>query len=257
MENENKNEVASTQPQVPSASQRRVTDGRVQGLDEVNMQEDLKMPRLSILQANSKIVTHEKGRMGEFANSITEENLGKEVDFIPLFLFKSRVQFEAGRGLVLLSRNNETVDFGDGDYEKYVGKHISEVPHAKDPRVPAIEWIGRKEPPSFSLVYNFLILRPSERINEFPMILSFLKTSADVGRDFLSTITYTGEDPFARVYRLTSTIEDNDKGRFAVPRVNFLRRCTDEEYEIAQRKFRDLFKKRKDIAAELNHAAEE
>lgn len=259
MNAENTNKNAENAPATRASSElapRRVTGDKPQGLDGIDINTDLKMPRMSILQPTSGIVTEGKGRMGELAHSITKENFGKEIEFIPLFVFKSRAKFEQGKGLVLMSRDNITVDFGGEGYEEFVGKPVTEVPHSKDPNTPATEWVG-KEPPEFSLVYNFLCILTGPRINEFPIVLSLMRTGVPAAKDFLSVIAYSGEDAFSRVYKITTKIEDGDKGKFAKPIIDFVRRCTDEEYASAGKRFQDYYKRKKDISVDLESAHEE
>lgn len=236
-----------------NAVARRITGDRPQGIDEIDIQSDIKMPRLSIMQSTSKLVSQDKAKIGDMAHSITSENFGKALEFVPLFMFKTHVKFEVGQGLVLLSRDNKIVDFGKGVFEKYISKPISEVPHDKNPLVNAIDWDG-KNPPSFSLVYNILILVAGSRISEFPMILPLMRTSADTAKDFLSMVKYSGEDMFARVYKISNTLEENDKGRFAVPSIEFVRRCDDKEYQVAQAAFAELHKVKSNISADLEGA---
>lgn len=254
MNAENSNLPANRQSS--EVSLRRVTGDKAQGLEGIDINTDLKMPRLSILQLTSGIVAEGKGKMGDLAHSITKENFGKEVEFIPLFVFKSRAKFEQGKGLVLMSRDNITIDFGGEGYEDYVGKPVADVPHSKDRNTPATEWAG-KEPPEFSLVYNFLCILTGSRINEFPIVLSLMRTGVPAAKDFLSVMAYSGEDAFSRAYKITTKIEDGDKGKFAKPIIDFVRRCTDEEYAISQKKFQELYKRKKDISVDLESAHEE
>ena len=208
--------------------------GRPAGFDDFD-KDDYKIPRLALLQAMSEIVTDGKGKMGEFANSITKENYGDAVEFIPLYGFKSRAQFEAGEGLVMMSRDNKTVTFATGQYEKYIGAPVDEVPGA--------DWEG-KEPPKFGVVYNFpCLLSGEDKLTLPPMALSLMRTASKAAKDFISMTRYANEDMFARVYCIKTRIEKNDKGTFAVPYIEFVRRCTDEEYEVGRRWFQELYKK--------------
>lgn len=232
---------------------RRVTGNRPQGIDDVDLQTDLKMPRLSIVQSSSKIVSDDKAKVGDLAHSITHENFGKTLEFIPLFMFKSRAQFEVGKGLVMMSRDNKTVSFGVDQYEQHIGKDVNAVPHGKDPKVPATEWAG-KEPPTFSLVYNIMVILTGDRIGDFPMALSLLRTSAPTAKDFLSMVTFSGEDMFSRVYKISNTIEENEKGRFAMPHIELVRRCDDKEYEFAQKRFQEMYKQKSNISVDLEGA---
>lgn len=210
------------------------------GGEEVD-QGDLKMPRLAIQQGLSELVNDGKARMGDLAHSITHEVYGQELQIIPLFMFKSRAQFEAGRGLVMMSRDNQTVTMGLDEFEQYIGKAIEEVPGS--------EWEG-KEPPKFSLVYNFPVLIAG-RLKEFPVSLSLMKTATKAAKDFISMCQFSGEDWFARVYTLKTKQEKGEKGTYAVPVIEYLRRCNDEEYLIAKKRFDQFYRRKKDIAVDL------
>ena len=210
------------------------------GFDEVD-KEDLKMPRLAILQGLSKLCTEGKGKMGQIANSITREIYGESVEFIPLFMFKTRAQFELGKGLVMMSRDNITVTMGVDDYEQYVGQPVEEVPGSA--------WTG-KVPPTFNLVYNVPSLIVG-RLSEFPTALVMMKTAVKPAKEFISAARYSGEDMFARVYKLSAKIETGDKGTYAVPVIEFVRRATDEEYLSAKHVFDQWYRRKKDIAVDL------
>jgi hypothetical protein len=67
---------------------------------------------------------------------------------------------------------------------------------------------------------------------------------------------FSGEDMFARVYTLKSEIVKGDKGTYAVPIIDFKRRCEDEEYMIAKKFFDMLYRRKKDIDVELKENPE-
>ena len=210
------------------------------GFDEVE-REDLKIPRLAILQGLSQIVVEGKARMGQMANSLTKEIFDEMVEFIPLFMFKTRAQFEKGRGLVMLSRDNTIVTMAIDEFAEYLNKPIEEVPGAA--------WDGN-EPPTFNLVYNFPVLLVG-RLNEFPISISLMKTSAKAAKDLLSMARFSGEDMFARVYTIRTKVENNEKGTYAIPIIEFSRRAEDEEYAIAKKCFDEWYRRKKDISVDL------
>ena len=227
---EDKKDVVKKEVQAPA--RQTGSGGAPAGFDNFD-KDDYKIPRLAILQAMSEIVTDGKGKMGEFANSLTKEVYGPAVEFIPLFGFKSRAQFEAGRGLVMMSLDNKTVSFGIEEFEKYIGLPVDQVP--------GCDWEG-KEPPKFSIVYNFPCLIAGAAV-AMPICLSLMRTGTKAAKDFISMTRYANEDIFARVYVVKTRIEKNDKGTFAVPYIEFVRRCNDEEYAQGRAIFNDLFKK--------------
>ena len=226
-----------------SVARRVGSNGVARGFDDMD-ESDIKMPRLAILQPTSQLVTEGKGRIGDFANSVTKEIIGQKetgVEFIPIFMFKTRVRFEQGKGLVLSSRDNLLVTFAAEGFEQYMGKPVSEVPGA--------EWDG-KNPPTFHEVYNYLVSLPSS-ITSFPICLSLMRTGAAAAKDLNSMARSFNEDFFHRVYRITCGIESNAKGTFAVPAIMPVRRSTDTEYKIASDFFEALHHKRDKIDVNL------
>lgn len=211
------------------------------GFDSVE-KDDIKMPRLSILQGLSEVVIEGNAKMGQIGNSLTKEVYGDSVDIIPLFMFKTRAQFDIERGLVMMSRDNETVTMAIDEFAEHLNRPVNEVPGS--------EWNG-DQPPTFSVVYNFPVLLV-DKLNQFPVSLSLMRTATKVAKEFLSMARFSGEDMFARVYTLKSEIVKGDKGTYALPVVNFNRRCTDEEYEIAKKFFDMLYNRKKDIDVALD-----
>ncbi len=239
----NENEKSNAVEKQKNAVTSRISgkDNLPAGFDDVDNQTDLKMPRLAILQALSKLCTEGKAHMGQLANSLTKEVLGEKIDFIPLFMFKTRAQFEIGRGLVMMSKDNIKVTMGLDEFAQYIDKPVEEVP--------GVNWEG-DQPPVFQLVYNFPVLL-IDKINEFPISLSLMKTAAKAAQSLLSMARYSGEDIFARVYTLSIKVENNDKGTYAVPVIEFKRRASDEEYELSKKWFDNLYRRKENIAVDL------
>lgn len=210
------------------------------GFDDVE-EGDIKMPRLTIAQGLSQLCIDGKIKMGELYNSLTKEIYGASVDFIPLFMFKSRAQFDIERGLVMMSRDNETVTMGIDEYAQYIDRPVEEVPGS--------EWEG-DQAPKFSVVYNFPILL-TDKPAQFPISLSLMRTAVKAAKELLSMARFSGEDMFARVYTVHTKIEKGEKGTYAVPVIEYKRRCTDDEYAIAKAFFDALYRRKKDIDVEL------
>ena len=208
---------------------------------------DIRIARLGIAQALSQVCTEGKAKMGQLFNNLTGEIFGDEVEIIPLFMFKTRAQFDLERGLVMMSRDNIKVTMAIDEYEQYLDKYVEEVPGSA--------WEG-KEPPKFSMVYNFPCMIVG-RLNQFPLSLSMMKTAVKVAKTFLSMARYSGEDMFSRVYKVSSKIEKGTKGTYAVPTISIVRRCTDEEYLLAKQMFDSLYRRKADIDVELTEEKSE
>ena len=208
-----------------SALPSRISGNKPAGFEEMDMQQDIILPRVQILQGLSEIVSEGKGIAGELADSLSKEIYGETFDFIPLFLFKTKVMFEVGKGLTMYSRNGLTITTASEEYQEYVGKNCEEVPFNA--------WQGNT-PPGLALVYNFPSLRVG-RLTEFPISVSLMKASTKAAKTLLSMAMVSGEDMCARKYRLTSLKQTNDKGTFFTANFELLGRCSDEEYEAAKK----------------------
>ena len=233
--------VAETQSKdVATSSRVSGEDGRAAGLEEADMKEDILMPRVAVLQGLSELVTEGKGVIGDLADSLSGQNLGKELTFIPLFLFKTRVAFKAGEGLVMMSRNGMTITQASDEYKDRIGQPCDDVPEA--------QWEGTN-PPLLSKVFNF----PSVIIGnegEMPICITFLKTGMKAGKILTSLIARSAEDTFARKYKLSTKIEKNDKGTYAVPVIELVGVCSDGEYAAAKKWYSLLRAKTIDVDME-------
>jgi len=216
--------------------------GRPAGMEDADMKEDILMPRVAVLQGLSELVTEGKGSMGDIADSLSGENLGKEITFIPLFLFKTRVAFKTGEGLVMRSSNGLTITQASEEYQDRVGQPCDDIPES--------QWDG-KNPPLLSKVFNFPSLIVGKE-KEMPISVTFLRTGMKAGKILISLIARSGEDAFARKYKLSTKLEKNEKGTFAVPVIELVGVCTDAEYAAAKKWFTTLRGKSIDIDMEEN-----
>ena len=207
---------------------------------------DIKIARLGVVQGLSQVAIDGKAKMGDIFNNISQEVYGASVEIIPLFMFKTRAQFDVERGLVMMSRDNIKVTMAIDEYAEHLDKPVEEVPGAN--------WNG-DEPPTFCQVYNFPCLLVGQSF-VFPLSLSMMKTAAKVAKTFLSMARYSGEDMFARVYKVSSKIEKGTKGTYAVPVIEFARRCTDQEYALGKKFFDAMYKRKTDIEVALEEDKE-
>jgi len=214
--------------------------GIAAGIEDADMKEDILMPRVAILQGLSDLVTQGKGAAGDLADSLSGEILGKEITFIPLFLFKTRVAFEVGEGLVMMSRNGLTITQAAEKYKDRVGQPCDDVPES--------QWDG-STPPLLSKVLNFPVLL-NGKVNEMPICASFLRTGMKAGKILTSLIARSGEDAFARKYKLSTKMDTNAKGTYAVPVIELVGPCSDKEYAAAKKWHARLREKTIDVDME-------
>lgn len=186
------------QDQVPEHLQGR-TQGAGRGSENVGT-EDLVIPRLEVLQALSPMCVkgeaeyNKDAEPGMLTNSVTRQLYGKEVFVVPVHYSK--------QWLVWKDRQK-----GGGFFGAY--------PDAEAAKVRVTEEGGEKAgieaidtPTHLCLLVN----RETGDVDE--VIVSMPRTKAKISRQWNSMIRMAGGDRFARVYRVTSQHEKNQKGDF-------------------------------------------
>jgi len=247
-----KEEVESQVPAKKEESSIRVSGagGTPLGFEDTDMN-DVQLPRVAVLQGLSKIVTEGKGKVGELANSLTKEVYGNELMFIPLFAFKSRVKFQLAKGAVCMSLNAINCSYNtDGSHQV-----ADDCLGCVDTQWPA-EGEGAKEGPPCSLVYNFPVLN-ANNLKEFPVSISCMRTGTKAAKKLLSMARITGEDFFARKYRMVTKKASSDKGEYFIADFELAGKVTDEEYTAALTWFKTLRQKSISVDLEDHHNEEE
>jgi len=171
------------------------------GFDDIDM-DDLIIPRLRLLQALSEAVTSEKGKSGQFQNSLTEEVFDGPLEFIPLMFKNGAVYFQPGEGLKCKSVDGVTSINGDRCAECPFNEYWKKWKDDKPPQC-----AGTKE---FTIAQRSTITDAAPNI----MVLTFMKTSFGLGKKLISMARLTGQDLFANSYSLESIKTKNDKGTF-------------------------------------------
>ncbi len=193
---------------------------------------DMVMPRIKVVQAMSQEAQDNAAKVGDLFNTLTGENYGSELSFIPLLPFKQRIfisrperrdLFEAALGRPLSE--------GDGlkcrSFDMYQGQG--------DPGIlcnecPLSKWGAKNEPPFCSETYNVAAMNELGDL----IILSFAKSSAKVGKQLFSMLNLQHERPWTRIYSLSTRKQQNDKGTFSVPVVKRTpERTPDELLKVA------------------------
>lgn len=170
-------------------------------------------PRVKICQQMSQEVADEKAKPGEFFNTLTGENYGKELSFIPIQPFKQRIllvrderrpQIEATLGFPIEGTGLQCRSY---DMQTGVGS-----PGGDCATCPLSKWDGSIPPPCTE-TYNVAGITEYGEL----IILGFQKSSAKVGKRLFSMLRLTSEAPWSRVYTAKTRAEKNDKGNFFVP----------------------------------------
>lgn len=215
--------------------------GNSRGMELVQ-RDDILLPRVKLLQQMSPEVVEKKNEAGIMINSVTGESLGKELSFIPVFHFKSRMLF-SGRGkdaqIVCSSPDGVTPNSQMGPSE---APTCAECLKAQwpDPKKTKGE---KAEGPECVQFYNFPILILSPEAEPLPAGLSMAKTKIKVGKKLLTLARHAGPnlDLFALRFRLLVVTEQSPEGpyfNFDVQGAGF---ATEKEYRYAE-KFYEVLK---------------
>jgi len=187
---------------------------------------DLLVPRILLMQGLSKFVAEDKGKMGEFRDSLEAKLLGgkdKPLEFIPFSQNKTWVIFTNENGKLAYS---STVPF---------------TPENQNwEREDTVKIDGKNVPIKRYACINYFVLLPSDIAagEPFPLVISFRSTSYTAGRKLEThRAKYKSiKKPICwKTFNLTTSLQENDKGRFFVLDVAPERLTTDEELAEVQK----------------------
>lgn len=157
--------------------------------------EDRMIPRLKIMQPLSPEVDEGIAKSGELLNSISKKSYGKELIFVPIVWWKSRIYW-AGRdeGGEILCQARDAVHGS-----KYGA--CAECQYSK--------WNDKEAPVCTAIINILMLVNGSELI-----ACSFMKTSYNTGKQLINLFNYKGVDIFNFQYNLFTKQEENTKGKF-------------------------------------------
>lgn len=190
------------------------------GAGETIDKEDIKLPRLMLMQGLSDLVDQGKAKVGEFVNSLDEVALGSEIDFITFGSFKQ-----------LLTYKNDEFE----SIEDYKPEH-KQLPYEE-----TIDGALIKR--TTSLNFYVLTLEDIKSGVPFPMVLSFKSMSYKAGKDLttiIAKLNALGAPSAAKVISLRSIKTENDKGKFHIMSVTAGRNSTKEEVLLAKQWYESL-----------------
>jgi hypothetical protein len=200
--------------------------------------EDLKTPRIAVLNGQSQPVIDGLARAGEFFNVGTGRSLGSYIQFIPLGFFAGRLYFKDRE---LRCRSNDRVH-GDpggidakGEATTYCGSCVYS------------HW-SRRTPPDCDVAYNYPVLVQTKDGDQ-PQIafLSFRGTANDAARQLNGDKVADGKPWYYHIYEASPQQRNNEKGVWWVAKLRRLRETTPEERDYARTSAENLAVQRIDI----------
>lgn len=186
---------------------------------------DVDLPRLALLQGLSQAVADKKAEAGHWWNTLTSEDYGEVISFVPIMPYRNRVRLKMGEGL--MCRSDTSLQIGIGD------------PGGECDTCPLKEWTG-KTPPECGVSHNYLVLvigkggeikdrakglfKEPTLLEEPEMgVLQFRSTGTKAAKKinglYIQTQLRRPGPWWLTGYRLWSSQQKNDRGTFYVPEV--------------------------------------
>ncbi len=193
----------------------------VMGID----QEDVALPRISLLQALSPQVSDGSGRPGEYYHLLSEDNLGKSFRIIPVLVTKSYLLWRprnAGGGL--LARADDGVHWSPAEAEftfELDGKRIT-WRTAKTVKESRLDNWGSFDPsnpqslPAATKLLNVLCYLP-DFPHLSPSIMSLQRALLKPGRKFVGRLQMSQAPTYGMVFNVGSEKVVSPKGEFMSP----------------------------------------
>lgn len=182
---------------------------------------DLIIPKILIMQGQSKFVTDEKiqARQGELRDSLQGKLLakpGEPIRFIPFYLYNTWIDFE---------KRNGKFEFV-GMYERNTANEDLEWEFTKD----------GKEMKRTKAINAYVLLEKELGGVFLPYVLSFSSTSFKIGKKFVTLVEMLKQfdlAPAHKVFELSTHKASNDKGTWFAPDVEQVADTSDEHLAIA------------------------
>ncbi len=195
---------------------------------EVNVGQDLLIPKLLLMQGMSDAVTEGKAGVGEWVDSINLTKFGSMQSPVEVIPFHVQKMWD------ILTETE------DGQFEWTRSEPIIESPLATGYN-DNLPWNDKIDGKNIKRVrrLNFFVLIPSEVAEgiSIPYVVSFKSTTLKEGQKILNQMYVRNQraklSPAAYKFKLAVGRAENDKGKWFVPVVELGSRATDDEVKDA------------------------
>ena len=170
--------------------------------------EDMRLPRVALIQAMSPTAQDGTHKAGELVNTLTQEVLPTPCVIIPCFVFKNVIKWKPrseGGGIIYRTTN----------ITEEVKRDLA--------------WVGDQKPAATAFI-NAVCLVDGQ--GDMPMIVSFCNTSYKAGQD-LATLTTLKKPSWKYSYELSAKKTTNTKGTFHVFNVKLGKPVSEEQMKAA------------------------
>jgi hypothetical protein len=186
--------------------------------------EDMRLPRIALIQAMSPTAQDGTHKAGELVNSLTQEVLPQPLVIVPAFVFKNVIKWkprEQGGGIIYRTTN----------ITEEVKRDLA--------------WVGDQKPAATAFINAVCLV---EGQGDMPLIVSFCNTSYKAGQD-LATLTYLKRPAWRYTYELSAKKVTNTKGTFHVFNVKLGKPATEEQMKAAA----DLYENVKNMSIDTDY----
>ena len=186
---------------------------------------DIKLSQIYLTQQMSDASTDGTARPGDFVDSVTGENYGKEVNLIVLKKYMEWVAFKP-------KNSEDTLIWGEGETMK---RSVNGKTWMDGSEIdPYIAWKYEQ--------YKYYVLVQGKV--SLPCVLSFKNTSKKAGKDLANLLfrfTNVAKEPiYARSYKLSSDSVKGDKGTFFTMKATVNQGFISEEEAKVAKDFRSF-----------------
>lgn len=199
----------------------KILDQRV-GFEDTD-QSDIQLPRIGVTQAMSQQFKDGKCKIGQLWDNVSEEAYDS-IELIPLFVFKTRMKFQMGKGLVC--RSEDAMLCSSGEHGK--GFSCKACPDSA--------W-GENKAPECALCYNFVCIDINRKV---PAVVPMMRSATITAKNWISKSQLTGKSMFAFKYMLSTASKKSPKGEFSTPVVKINGSCSMEELDFAVTAYESL-----------------
>lgn len=226
-------------------------------------QAQVQLPRIVLLQDTSGEVKRSEDKLeaGLFYNRLTKLTLGKEVQFIPLHHYPTRVRLVVGAGLQCRSRDTISADMMGG--RTFDNKPTADCGMCKlwmwpRDRVAQGESLPEQmlsQGPECAIVHNFpsLIVDGDDPDAYEFAVFQLSKTSNKAAQDLISLVLASRRAAYHRVYRNTARTAVGKQDRvYFKQEIGLVRPATPAEIKAATDTLDFMAKNKVDIGAEVN-----
>jgi hypothetical protein len=205
-----------------------IKKGLARGTESVQTK-DLIIPRLDLMQDISPQVQDGEIEAGHWRNSVTEEDWGDEMIFVPIVIDTRYILWRPRHeGGGILARADDGIHWSPANGEWKVKPHKKLNKEVVWRTAPTVEQSGLHlwgstdpddgdSPPAANkmvVVFGFSPQRPQS-----PLVVSHQRGSFKVGNKFMSRVKFSGQDAFATQYRLRAErIPNSENQQFWVPK---------------------------------------